>query len=254
MLDAAFAYAARVRQAFPCRPGGKSPLTARGLLDATTDRATIEQWWKRWPDANVAVRTGRESGIVVLDVDGGDGLESLRRLEAENGPLPVTTSVVTPRGGQHYHFEHPGFEIRNSAGVLGVGLDIRGDGGYVLVPPSVGADGRRYERDCESPPAPAPGWLLERLRASGAGSRRTPDGVWLTLVRDGESEGRRDQQLTRLVGHLLRRYVDVDLVAELAHLVNQHRFRPPMEAKQVDKIVDSICRQELRRRARKERP
>src|SRR5215212_5217636 len=104
MLDAALRYVLQRRPVFPCEPGGKRPLTHRGLHDATTDPDTLATWWDRWPDANVAIRTGAVSGLVVLDIDGDDGTESLRALEREHGPLRPTASVVTPSGGGHVYF------------------------------------------------------------------------------------------------------------------------------------------------------
>jgi hypothetical protein len=145
VFDAAFTYAERRRwPCFPCAPRGKTPLTKHGLLDATLEREQLASWARQYPDANVAVRTGRDSGIVVLDVDGDDGYESLRALERAHEPLPRTASVKTPRGGSHYWFAYRG-EIPNSAGRLGRGIDVRGEGGYVLAPPSVGANGNRFE-------------------------------------------------------------------------------------------------------------
>ena len=127
-----------------CQDVGKHPRTQNGLTDATTDPTRITQWWTQWPDANVAMATGT---VIVLDVDprhGGD--ESLRDLEALHELLPETVSVETGGGGAHYWFHPPeGREIRNSSGALGPGLDIRGAGGYVLVPPSLHQSGRRYE-------------------------------------------------------------------------------------------------------------
>jgi hypothetical protein len=95
-------------------------------------------WWQRWPEANVGIGTGREAGIVVLDVDvqhGGGG--TLAELVKKNGDLPDAPQVLTGGGGKHVYFAHPGGEVRNSAGKLGLGLDIRADGGYVIMPPSV---------------------------------------------------------------------------------------------------------------------
>src|SRR5690606_4092098 len=119
----AYAHAKRGRAVFPVEPGGKRPRTPNGLLDATVDQRVIAGWASRWPTANIGVRTGAESNLVVLDVDGDDGAESLRRLEREHGDLPVTASVRTPSGGSHFWFLHPGGSVPNSAGRLGVGLD-----------------------------------------------------------------------------------------------------------------------------------
>lgn len=150
-----------------CSSPGKHPRTRHGLKEASADRATIERWWKRWPDANVAIVTGAGSGLVVLDVDGyHGGDDTLAELVDEHGPLPSTLQVVTGGDGMHYFFAHPGEEIRNTAGrKLGQGLDVRGDGGYVVAAPSLHASGKRYEWvDVDVAPAPMPAWMLERLR------------------------------------------------------------------------------------------
>jgi putative DNA primase/helicase len=162
LLKAALAYAGRGVPVFPCESGAKRPLTRNGHWDATTDRRAIERWWERWPSANVGLPTGQESGIVVLDVDVEDGgLDSLARLERVGTPVPKTARTRTGGGGVHIFFRYPGGkEIRNSAGLLGPGLDVRGEGGYVVVPPSQTQG--PYEWVDRSPLAKA-SWLIERL-------------------------------------------------------------------------------------------
>ena len=159
---AALAYARRGVPVFPCEPGAKRPLTQNGHWDATTDTRVIERWWKGWPSANLGVPTGKKSGVVVLDVDVDDGgLESLAKLERAGAPTPKTARVRTGGGGIHVFFRNPrGTEIRNSAGLLGPGLDVRGEGGYVVVPPSRTQD--PYVWVDTSPLAEA-SWLIERL-------------------------------------------------------------------------------------------
>jgi hypothetical protein len=165
LLAAALAYARRGVPVFPCSPGGKAPLTAGGFWDAATDPARVKAWWSRSSRANVGVPTGRRSGLLVLDVDPDDGgLESLASLERRDGPLPRTARARTGGGGLHVYFRYSasglGVEVRNSASWLGAGLDVRGEGGYVVVPPSVTA--APYEWLDRSPLA-EPGWLLARL-------------------------------------------------------------------------------------------
>lgn len=159
-------YARRGVPVFPLEPGGKRPLTYNGFWDATTDARRIEGWWRRWPAANLGVPTGAQSGLLVLDVDPEDGgLESLAGLERSNGPLPRTTRARTGGGGTHVFFRYPPEEVRNSAGRLGAGLDVRGEGGYVVVPPSrtEGSYGWLEKAPLAEPPA----WLLDRLREPG---------------------------------------------------------------------------------------
>ena len=161
LLKAALVYARRGVPVFPCERGAKRPLTRNGHWDATSDRRAIERWW-RWPSANIGFPTGEKSGIVVLDVDVDDGgLESLAKLEREGAPVPKTATTRTGGGGLHLFFRYPrGTEIRNSAGLLGSGLDVRGEGGYVVVPPS--RTQGPYEWVDRSPLAEA-SWLIDRL-------------------------------------------------------------------------------------------
>ncbi len=163
LRGAALAYARRGLPVFPCEAGGKRPLTYNGFWDATTEAHHIRAWWSRWPAANVGVPTGGHSGLLVLDVDPrAGGFESLALLERKNGPLPETARARTGGGGVHVFFRYPAGEtVRNSAGTLGVGLDVRGEGGYVVVPPS--RTRSAYEWIDRSPPA-EPSWLLARLR------------------------------------------------------------------------------------------
>jgi hypothetical protein len=134
---AALQYAGRGVPVFPCKPGGKEPLVSGGFKSATTDPRRIHMWWSRWPGANVAAPTGPESGILAVDVDdfGAGSLDSL--ISEHGGEWPETAATATGGGGTHYLFRYPSGEtIRNSAGKLGPGLDVRGDGGYVILPPS----------------------------------------------------------------------------------------------------------------------
>jgi len=148
-----------------CSSPGKHPRTRRGLHDASSDPEMVAGWWRRWPDANVGVRTGAVSGLVVVDIDPAHGgLESIRRLHGEHR-LPDGLRVRTGSGGWHLYFAHPGFEVRNSAGtVLGDGVDVRGDGGYVIAPPSRHIAGGVYEWVGPWVIPDLPDHLLERVR------------------------------------------------------------------------------------------
>ncbi len=117
-----------------CGDSGKHPRTKNGLNDASADPAQVARWWSRWPEANIGIVCGAVSGLVVIDVDGPDGEESLEALAAELGPLPETVEALTGEG-RHLYFNHPGVEIRPSTGEIGPALDVRGDGGYVVGPP-----------------------------------------------------------------------------------------------------------------------
>lgn len=152
-----------------CPSPAKHPRTERGLKDATSDEATIRDWWRRWPGANVGVVTGADSGIVVLDVDAGSGgIESLAELQGEHGDIAETVEAVTGGGGLHLIFRHPGraHKISNSAKRVGPGLDVRGDGGYIVAAPSGHMSGRAYGWNASPEslsPIAIPEWLLARM-------------------------------------------------------------------------------------------
>ncbi len=124
---------------FPCVPGEKGPIVKRGFQRATSDLGRVQGWWRWRPDANVGIPTGAVSGLVVIDVDvhGVNGYASYARA-ARAGliPAPLAT-VTTPTGGQHAYF--PAFPTREqrSWAVGDAGIDCRGDGGYIIAPPSV---------------------------------------------------------------------------------------------------------------------
>jgi hypothetical protein len=150
---------------FSCKPRSKEPAMSDWQKLATADSAKISAWFKKFPDCNWGLRTGPASGVWVLDVDSEAGLESFFRLITEHGEQIDTFGVRTPRGS-HLYFSYPaGKRIANGVNKLGAGLDIRGAGGYVLVPPSVNECGVAYEWLGESGEnkriAPAPDWLLE---------------------------------------------------------------------------------------------
>jgi P4 family phage/plasmid primase-like protien len=166
--DEALAYARNGNAVFPCWPRGKEPLTAHGFKDATKDEAQIRRWWTRWPNANIGIATGREYGIAVLDVDGPEGERLLAKQEALFGEPPATSQVKTGKG-RHLYFALPEGcgKVPSSQGEdKGKGLDIRADGGYVIAPPSVHPNGKRYEWDPDSAEefATAPVWLLDFAR------------------------------------------------------------------------------------------
>ncbi len=169
-LQFALQYAAMGWQVFPvhsakdgvctCKRGrncahtAKHPRCKHGFKDATTDKKKIRRWWKQWPDANVAIRTGAESNLAVIDVDGPEGRKSLVALQQELGKLPAGP-VVQTSNGWHFYFQHPGGYIKSLSGHA-LGIDTRGDRGYVVVAPSVHESGARYAWSLSPDAAPTP--------------------------------------------------------------------------------------------------
>lgn len=167
MLAVARYYAHAGLAVFPLRPRAKIPLTEHGCLDATKDLATIADWWRKWPAANVGIATGEPSGVWVLDVDGAEGEAALLELQANHGILPEVLEARTKRGRHLYFTFDP--RVRNSAKRLPL-LDTRSTGGYVVAPPSIHPDGDTYlwaegRGPRKLKPAPAPEWLVEIFTA-----------------------------------------------------------------------------------------
>lgn len=263
-LVAALDHAAAGRRVFPvwwplpsgacacgkaaCTNAGKHPvgtLVPRGVLDATTNAATIRNWWHRFPDANIGVATGRTSGFVVLDVDvRRDGQASLAALETEYGPLPPTWRALTGSGGTHILFAAPGQTVPNAEAIR-PGLDVRGDGGYIVAPGSQHASGGVYEWDgdahpADGPLAPLPPWLLDLL--TPAETFHTP--LDTAAVLEGVPIGERDRTLFRLAAKL--RHADVPftfadrLISEAAANCD-----PPFDARQAHaKVLSAYKRYE----------
>ena len=165
-FDAALSYAARGWPVFPVAKD-KRPLTPKGFYDASADAAQIRDWFTRFPNAGIGLRTGKPSGLLVVDVDAGSGgHESLAALEAEHGQLPATVESRTGGGGRHLLFAHPGGKVGNRAGIRR-GIDIRASGGYIVVPPSDHPSGNRYawvNAPGTMALATMPDWLLKLVR------------------------------------------------------------------------------------------
>jgi hypothetical protein len=232
-----------------CESPGKHPmgnLVRHGLADASTDEKLIRHWWASRPDANVGVVTDR---LVVIDIDprhGGD--RSLAELELLNGSLPPTWRVNSGGGGTHLWFAAPnGVVVRNSAGRLATGIDVRAAGGYAIAPPSNHISGGRYVWANQGPLAPLPQWIVTEL-AQPRTKVATPSAQWRELVTNAIAEGQRNQAVARLAGHLLRRYVDPLVTLELLLVWNRTRCKPPLPDAEVRQTVNSIAGRELARR------
>ncbi len=150
----------------PLKPQDKRPaIRWRGYQETRANKNVVDSWLGQWPAANIGIVTGAISGIVVLDVDGLDGMVSVSRL----GMLPGRSPKVSTGRGVHYYFKHPGYPVRNFAGVF-PGLDFRGDGGYVVGAGSIHPNGSQYMWMVSPEDAPLldmPDWLLEIVTGEG---------------------------------------------------------------------------------------
>jgi hypothetical protein len=160
-LDAALSYARRGLRVLPvhsinsdgictcgdrrCESPGKHPRIREWHNRAITDEATIRAWFtRRGGSSNVAIATGAESGIIVIDIDGEEGGDSFAILETNLGAAPHTVEAISGSGSRHIFLKHPGGRVQNSAGKLAPHVDVRGDGGYIVVEPSEHESGGRY--------------------------------------------------------------------------------------------------------------
>lgn len=253
LLQAALEYAALGWPVFPlhtptdggcscgkadCSSIGKHPRTQNGVKDASIDEDQVTTWWEMWPQANIGIACGPP--VLVLDVDGPEGLDSIQGKQ-----LPPTPTVSTGKG-RHYYYAHPDSAVKNAVRTA-PGLDIRAAGGYVVAPPSVHASGRVYAwddymspQDCDL--APVPDWLSDLLtqpkQRTGSASSPTPSEI---------PQGQRNNALASLAGTLRNAGLGPDEILAALREANQQRCNPPLPDGELEKISQSIGRREARR-------
>lgn len=215
----------------PCRPRDKVAAVPWGeYRQRKPTGEELESWFGNGKQFNPAIVTGQASGIIVLDVDGPDGAKAL-----EGKELPATPCVKTAKG-IHYYYRWPGRQVRNFARRL-PGIDLRGDGGYVLCPPAIHPSGATYEWSIspdEAPLAEAPAWLLSLLEPEKP--RQAP------LEGDAIPQGERDTTLASLAGVMRAKGFTQAAIEAALKAENQQRCRPPLDTSQVEKIARSISR------------
>ena len=235
---------------FPCRFKSKIPATSDGFKSATKDASKIEKLFSSRPDLNLAMATGEPSGVWVLDLDGKKGIEAFALLEEENGTLPTTVSSKTGGGGRHLFFRLNGDVVRNRAKINGEAIDVRGTGGYVVLPPSEHSSGNSYawENDPETPIAEAPRWLVDLVLdskatvPSGSSGLSFVVGGGLDLATDsGASKGCRHDQALRLIGSAFGRGLDLASVAQQA-VKWARKCDPAMDESEILRLVGDLGR------------
>jgi hypothetical protein len=240
-LDAALAYAACGLLVLPVVPGGKQPLNPHGSRGASSDPLIIRGWWEEWPDAGVGIATGPESGLVVIDVDQKPEIDGEETLTTLGAPLPGSWQSLTGGGGRHLFLRYPA--VRIGCSPLGLGVDVRGDGGFVVAPPTLHASGRRYRWDVGHHPeetalAEMPGWMVDELSAGSAPRHRGrvtsgPEG-WIV-------EGQRNVTLMSFAGSMRRRGMSYDSILSAIAVKNKNRCKPPLEHREIEKIAASAA-------------
>jgi hypothetical protein len=261
LLEAALKLAAAGMPVFPLAPKTKLPWKdSNGHLDATTDRAQVEAWWQKTPMANIGIATGKDAGVFVLDVDvraTTNGEATLRKHEAEHGALPATVEVITPSTGRHLYFRMPAYDVPCGNGRLGVGLDIKATGGYVVAPPSYVIE-KAYRGfyhlsvdGCQNF-APAPDWLLKLTAAKGP----KPADYYATTIK-GVGEGNRHETVVSWAGKLIGMGINAVDVRDFLTWFNLNCCHPPKEQvpdrnglTEIDKAIKFAIDRERRRFAR----
>ncbi|TDA70639.1 MAG: DNA primase [Clostridia bacterium] len=239
IAQTALEYQARGFSVLPVDRKTKRPLVESWREYQTRQATTeeVQQWWRRWPQANVAIVTGAVSGLVVVDVDGPEGEAALRGKH-----LPPTPCATTGKG-KHYYFAHPGGQVPNAVRLL-PGVDLRADGGFVVAPPSRHASGRRYEWvDClsiaEVPLAPCPAWLLDLVRQPHPSEEKPKLDPLRVLA--GVPEGERDNTLFRYACRLRQQGLTKEEATRLV-LEAAKNCKPPFPEKQALLKVESAWR------------
>lgn len=225
-----------------CASPGKHPiswLVPHGVSDAMADERAAGEWWSSYHDANIGIATGDPSGIVVVDVDLA-GLATLANLERLHGDVTPTWTAETGSGGMHLYYRMPRLDVRNSVGAVGPGIDVRGNGGYVIAPPSVHIGGGRYfwwegrhPRYVEM--ADVPDWLLKKMVPGGKSKEAPPLPAVL-------KEGTRNSWLTSGAGTMRRRGFCEGAILAALKVENRARCKPPLADEEVEKIARSIDR------------
>ena len=261
LVDAALAYAKRGIKVFPvhstdvagncscAKPGcgspGKHPRTAHGLHDASSDPQQIRTWWRRWPEANIAMDCGASERVVVDidDKDGRPGPDSWSLAKQGLGAqVDDTTTVATPSGGMHVHYWADGHDIASGNDRLGRGVDIKAKGGYVLLPPSM-VHGTRYvwvEGHGLDKTKPIPESLATRLESatSQTDDRGRPSRPNEARITPGE----RDDTLFRDACAMRKRGFSDGAIEAALLKRNAEQCDPPLSESQVRAKVASSAR------------
>lgn len=248
MLDAALAYASMGWAVLPTSKKTKRPLISGGSLSATTDADTIKRWWEEFPSANIGIATGKISGIWVVDIDIKDGKNGAKSIASEyEDTYTIERDQLkqkTTSGGVHLVFECPDdYEIRNKTGVL-EGVDIRGEGGYIIAAPSamyVDNEWKEYQwNSLENKVYKAPEWALDLSKRRG-GETNSSGQLDVLRVVSGLDQTTRDTGLFKFACLLRQRDIPIDLaLAFVSEAAN--RCSPPFEQAVAQEKVEQAYR------------
>jgi len=263
-LDIALGYATRGMAVLPiygikdgkcmcgkpdCGSPGKHPMTRNGVQGASTDPTVIEQWYKAAPNANIGIATGKVSNIWVIDVDGEVGWRTYEKIVNAHGEPGETWACQTGGGGGHFYYRMPNGvqKVSNRVGIA-TKIDIRGDGGYVVAPPSDHISGNRYEwvidPDLNDIGDISPVWL-DILKQMGVfGEERQTTFRQSEDVPEIFGEGQRNDGLFKIASSLRAKGLTETEILAALKAANQARCRPPLPESEVATIAHSCGRYE----------
>lgn len=233
-----------------CSAPGKHPrLRWRAHTKTALTEEELKSWWRRFPDSNVIIVTGKISGIAVLDIDGEEGAEAMAEIGLDVGDLPETPTVRTGGGGWHFYFAYPEDQVvQTKAGVLDH-VDIRAEGGIVVAPPSMHISGSNYVW------ADGLGWddvdiedfdwsqLVKEGQPSLDAGLPTGDLSWFEAFLGGVTEGSRNVAATRLAGRYIGLGMSRREVLQLLQAWNTLND-PPLANRDIEVVVASISKRE----------
>lgn len=239
--EAALRYAHMGLAVIPLLPRDKKPWFDNWPEVATSDRETVSRWWQQNSNSNVGIATGQKSHLFVLDVDPKNGgMDSFDTIRTEHGQFPDTWQQITGSGGIHLFFRYPNFRVANAAGIY-PGIDIRGDGGQVVAPPSIHPiTGKRYAWDGlyeieQSPLAEAPGWLLDILQQRNSRTHSDKFPISMKIPK-----GVQHETLVALAGMLRKLGLSTEEIIPSLMEVNNRRCQEPGPVGNISKIAESM--------------
>lgn len=240
---------------FPANPENKAPLIKDWKNRASNKETVINRLFAPFPNAMVAIPTGPINGITVIDFDIRDSYNGVSNFIQEGYMIPKTAGAKTPSGGFHLYFDSGNQSIPNSVSKLAIGVDVRGDGGYVIAPPSQSIKGTyKWEIDWidrKRSLAKIPLAINSLMLNEQSSFKQNPRSKFHKTSSVAEeidnpiSEGSRNNELTRRCGYLFRKYSS-DKVLDIMRHINQRCCNPPIEDRELYRIFCSIGKREGR--------
>jgi len=253
-LNAALKYHEMGFSIIPIRPDKKPHIPWAEYQNKQATPEEIEGWWARWPRANVAIVTGQLSGVFVVDCDNGEAYQKIQELLPDS---LVTCIAKTPRG-YHIYFSYPnGQRIGNATNALPK-VDIRGEGGYVIAPPSINGDGMAYDwleglSMHDEDPAPAPESIYKIINSLYRGEVTDPNANDCRRLQATSNDiriltkGRRDEDLYHVANCLLKGGCEASCSEQVLRILAKNAI-PPFPQSEIKAKIDSALKRSVKRK------